>query len=426
MNRRGWSITVAAALVVALMPACSDDGPGVGEARLVVDGLAEIVRVGGDTEQVDDSAMLDDGDVVTVLEGTGQFELPAGVTLEGRMAADEADEGSRLRIGEVPELLAGDLLVIAPDAAAITLGGTDVALDRGDEGTVAARLSRTFAVGVAVYQGAAAIDSAGSAAAVDGLRQIEVPAPGRVPRTPVPLVYDTADPWDRRFLGEAIDLSKQLDAVSGPYSASVALTPASLNADFFSRVLPGLADETGLAEALEERPAAPAGETVVGAAIVTLGTDGTFADRWEAVFEFRDAGAEWGLVARDQGVPGGPLLEVVREAASVTEFDFSPPAELAAALPGADLGAVPPTVTPVPSASPGSSAPPAGDDQAAPPSGAPAPSSGPPAPVAPEPPLAPLLPAMPPVDSEPGSVLGPLVNPVGELLGGLLSVLAGG
>lgn len=419
MNRRVWLLTVAVALLAALLPACSDDGPGVGEARLVVDGLAEVVRAGGDRERVDDTANLGDGDVVSVLEGTGQFELPGGVTLEGRTAADEAGENSRLRIGEVPELLAGDLLVIAPDDAAVTLGGTDVALDRGDEGTVAARLSRTFAVGVAVYEGAAEVDSAGSGAAVAGLRQIEVPAPGRVPRTPVPLDYDTADPWDRRFLGEAIDLSDQLDAVSRPYSASVAVTPAQLNASFFSGVL-RLADEPALAEVLQTSPPRAAGETLVGAAIASLGTEGTFAERWRSVFAFRDATAEWGLVALDQGVQSEPLLDLVRAAASATPFDFSPPAQLAVAPPGTGLGTVPPTVAVPPSVGP-----PAGPP-AAPSGGAPTADPEPPAPAVDETPplLPPLLPD--PADDEPGSILGPLVNPVGELLGGLLGVLTGG
>jgi hypothetical protein len=53
---------------------------------------------------------------------------------------------------------------------------------------------------------------------------------------------------------------------------------------------------------------------LVGAAIVALSRRGTFAERWTAVFGFRDDGADWGLVARDQDVDRTPLLDEIGKA----------------------------------------------------------------------------------------------------------------
>ena len=68
-------------------------------------------------------------------------------------------------------------------------------------------------------------------------------------------------------------------------------------------------------------------DTLVGAAITLEGTRGTFAERWAAVFTFRDEGAEWGLVAMDQGVARVPLLNAIDAAISrgPTQFAVGPP-----------------------------------------------------------------------------------------------------
>ena len=57
MSRR-WRALVLVALLGAPVAACSDDGPGEGEARLEVDGQATVERADGDRETVDDSTDL--------------------------------------------------------------------------------------------------------------------------------------------------------------------------------------------------------------------------------------------------------------------------------------------------------------------------------------------------------------------------------
>ncbi len=148
----------------------------------------------------------------------------------------------------------------------------------------------------------------------------------------------------------------------------------------------------------------------MGAAIVLEGTRGTFAERWAGVFGFRDEGAQWGLVALDQGVTRVPLLARVDAAVARGPRPFE--------------------TIPLPGPSPGNGV--------ALPSG-PNPGANPPAPVVTAPPSAvtPTVPVpstvapVPPVDG-PGPlntgipILDETINALVETLSGLLRGLGGG
>ena len=89
-------------------------------------------------------------------------------------------------------------------------------------------------------------------------------------------------------------------------------------------MLPGLVDDVGFtAEVLDAKR--PVGDTLMGAAIVDLGRRGAFVERWASVFEFRDAGAAWGLVALDQGVDRSPLLGAVTRAVESSGWPSASP-----------------------------------------------------------------------------------------------------
>jgi hypothetical protein len=81
-------------------------------------------------------------------------------------------------------------------------------------------------------------------------------------------------------------------------------------------------------------PARPPGDTLVGAAIALESTRGTFAERWAAVFGFRDQNAGWGLVALDQGVARAALLATMDGAVSraPAQFAAGPPSRLPTSL----------------------------------------------------------------------------------------------
>lgn len=390
----------AAAAVVLLAPAgCSDDEPGEGEARFEVDGRA-IVERDGERETIEGSTDLGPGDRVEVLEGTGLLQLRDGVRMEMRAGIGDADR-SVLVMGEVPVLEAGDLLVAAPEASRVEAAGTLVEVREG-----AAQVSRSFGMGVSAYDGDVLLDSAGQEREVRALREMRVPALGRPPREPRPVTYDDDDPWDRRFLGAAIDLGRRLEQLATGYTGS--LPPGEgRTPGFFRIVLPGLEDEDEFDADLLDPAWAP-GETLVGAAIADLGRHGTFRERWSAVFGFRDDGAEWGLVALDQEVSSTPLLGTIEQAVSASPFGF---VDEVAAPP--DAGS--PDEPGAPGEPPGSAPPGTAPPGTSPPGTAPPPTNPPPTTSPPPPTTAP--------DDTLSPILDPVVEPVTEVVGGLLGGL---
>jgi hypothetical protein len=308
---------VAIVALAALAPACSNDGPGKGEARLEVDGQAVVERDDGDEELVDGSTTVRPGDRVEVTEGVAQMELRGGTRLELRAGIGDAGD-TALVMQEVPVLEAGDLLIASSGSTTIDAAGTTVVVDDG-----AAQVSRALGMGVAAYDAAVQIDSAGQERVVPALREMRVPALGRPPQAPRPLAYDGQDPWDRRFLGAAIDLGERLEALAHGYTQNLregeGRTPG-----FFRLVLPDLDAQPEFGAELINLDRPP-GDTLVGAAITVLGRRGSFVERWGSVFRFKDEGAQWGLVALDQDVSGTPLLGELEEAVGSSPLAFVEP-----------------------------------------------------------------------------------------------------
>ena len=401
MSAPRW--VLAALAVAALAPVgCSDGGPGEGEARLAVDGRAVVERADGQRDVVHDDADLGPGDRVELVEGTGTLALKGGTRLELRAGVADA-AASMVRMAKVPEVEAGDVLVSTPGKATLRAAGTTFVVDDG-----AAQVSRALGVGVAVYDAEVRLDSAGQERAVPALREMRVPALGRPPQVPKPLAYDDHDPWDRRFLGAAIDLGDRLEALAQGYTSN--LRPGEgRSVGFFRMVLPGLDGEPRFSADLIDLDRPP-GETLVGAAITDMGRRGDFAERWESVFRFRDQGARWGLVALDQAVSGEPLLGAIEDAVSASPLEFAlPPTSPSSS----------PTATPPPATGEGQgTAPPTTVAPSPTTTGAPPPTTTPTTP----PPLAPLTPS----PSEPLTpALEPVVEPATELITGLVDGLLG-
>ena len=397
----------AAVLVVAVVMAVAGPvGPGAVStvASIDVSGAAEISG-GGDSRRVDPGEYeLRTGDTVEILTGEGVVSLPGGGSLELR-SGDGATEASQVRLDEVPTLVAGDALLIAGDEERVVeAGGARLSLVDG-----AARLSRSTGAIFAVYQGAATLSSGGRRleGGLPPLRQVVVADAGLLPLRPSPLSFGAApDPWDRRFLGDAIDLGDTLARRSTGFTT---LLPDDLvpNVFFFQAVLPGLLQEPAFDQALLDGQQRPVGETLVGAAIALVGDVGTFESRWHEVFRLREAGASWGVVALDQGADRAPLLDVLDDAAERSPLLFGAPSSQPVFSPAPS-----PSDRPAPVVAPPStpSRPPASGPSAP----LPPPPSSPPPPV--------LVPAPP---REPEGVLEPVVDPLVNLLDGVLDGLGG-
>jgi hypothetical protein len=144
---------------------------------------------------------------------------------------------------------------------------------------------------------------------------VSVPATGLLPREPSPLLYDDAepDPWDRAFLGDAIDLGKELDRRARGFTGQVGARTA-VDAQLLRSVLPTLAADDEFNESFLGTTVRTAGEVLVGGAIALEGDRRSLRDRWTDVFSFRDDGARWGLVALDQQVKRDALLGTLTDA----------------------------------------------------------------------------------------------------------------
>lgn len=406
-------VAVVAALSAIVMVAgvaaivAEDESLPTAGARVRLAGEAFVEDVDGSRRSLDDGDIVGPGDIVEVTGGTAVLELADGGTVEGREGRDTVDD-SRLEVGAPVRLLAGDALVAGPAGVAVEAAGTIVTLRSANDS--AARIRRELAVTTATYEGSTAVDSAGQRRAVPALRQLGVASVGRPPTEAAPLRFDDSDPWDLRYLGGAIALTRSLDALSVTFTAQgVARTSAS----DYEALLPKLADEPTFDSNDLDR-SRPAGETLVGAAIAALGERTSFDRRWDEVFDFRDQGAAWGLVAFDQGVDDGPVLADVDRALALS-VQLVPPEEVAAPPPTAPPATVPPSPTTAPPAT-------SGPSTTEPNSPAPTTPTTPPPPTNPldPPPTLPDVNPENPVPDTGSGILDGLLQPVNDLLGGLL------
>ncbi len=326
MTRRPIALVIVALVATGLaatgLAACGDDGPDADQARLELEGTAAVVAADGAETVLDDDATLDLGDTVTLTAGSADLVLADGSRFSLRMVDDA---GSSVTVDRPLVLVAGDLLATdgfpAPirvgDATVTALGATRVDADEAR---------------VEVYTGRATLAGVGDVEEVRALRQRILSTSA----TTVPADYDAEDDWDRAYLGEAIAFGRRLEALARGYTQELR---GDGSRSFFEAVLPQLDREAEFGDDLLD-PDRPAGETLVGAAIVVQGRDGTFRGRWEDVFGFRAQGAAWGLVALDQGVSQAPVLDTIEQAVAAT------PTAPTAPPPTAPPPTAPPTTTP--------------------------------------------------------------------------------
>lgn len=396
---RRLAVVVVSAVVIA-GAGCSRNEVRAGQAVVEVQKGSRVLVGERDQglRQVEGRRTVNLGAQVKVLAGSATIALEDGGRLDVR-------RGSEVELGSPISLVAEDLLVTSGNRpVAVAIAGSKVTVDG------VARLTRDLAVSAATYRGKVVVRSAARSLAVPALRQAEVPSLGVLPARPDPLDYDASDPWDRRFLGAAIDLTEQLQSRSDGFTKQ--LDPTEGHTPGFYRVLiPALEKEPGFGQDLLPQDLDP-GDTLIGAAISVTGKIGSFAERWNAVFGFHDQGASWGLVALDQQVNDtDALVQTVDLAIGKQSFAFAPTPTVVLSL-NERVPAASARVSAPPDVAPPASAPPA----AAPPPAAATPSPGAPLLTLPE--LPPLI--GPPDPQNPG-ILAPLLEVATNTLGGLLN-----
>lgn len=405
MRRAGAAV---AALLAALSLGSCRGGGDADRYVLQVRGTAQVGRGANPETLTTGRHRLRVGQTVTVTRGSAVLGLPGDTSLELRAGRRD----STVRVGPQPTLVDGDALVVAgtDDALALRAGGATVDVKGG-----AARLRRAAGVTVAVYQGEATVESLGRrlAAPLKALRQVTVSDTGAVPRRAVPLVYDRndPDPWDTRYLNDAIDLGSQLERRVRVLNAREA--PPAVDAAYLESVVPALRAAEGFRPDLV-RASRSAGETIVGASIA-LGGSGRLASRWTKTFAFREAGADWGLVALDQRARRATVLGVLNGVIDRVVATISPAGVTGSVTPtsggvgrGAPRGSTPTT------------APPRGGTNPLLPSAPSAPSLPPiTVPLLPSPTPSPTpSPPSPPVVPDPAPLIRPVTGLLDDLLGG--------
>lgn len=401
----GLNVAVLVFALVAGVATVADEEPGSPTvASLALDGTAEVEGVGGTQRLEAGDHRLAVGDRVRVLTGGAVLALGDDGALELRGRSGSVD-GSRVEIGTVPSLLDGDVLLIA--------GATERVVEAGSArlGLVdgAAHVSRSTGTTFAVYAGRATLSSSGRL--LDGglpaLRQVVVSDAGMLPLSPSPLrVSEPPDPWERRFLSEAIGLDSVLEQRSIGFTT---LLQDDFVPDvfFYQAVLPGLLQEPDFDQSVLEGQDRPVGETLVGATIALVGEGGDFAGRWQQVFDLRAEGAGWGIIALDQGAPRADLQGALDEAVARSPLLFGPPSPSPVFRPvPAPVRTRPPSVplAPMPSLPPRRTP------------------EGPPPPAVSPPPAPPVVVPNAPDDD---GVLDPVVDPLADLLEGVLDGLGG-
>ena len=396
MNR----LVALLAVVVTLAAAgCSDSKVRAGEVSVIVDPGSRVLLAerGEGLRLAEGRRTLHRGAQVKVLTGSASVTLDDGARLEVR-------KGSEVALGAPIALVAQDLLVTSGSRPVkVSAAGSQVTVDG------VAQVSRDLAVSASTYRGTATLRSAARSLTIPALREAAVPSLGVLQIEPDAIDYDSADAWDRRFLGAAIDLGDELEAKSEGFTRS--LDPGEGRTPGFYRVLlPELEREPAFGEELLS-PGLEPGDALIGATIAVSGKIGSFASRWAGVFAFRDKGARWGLVALDQQVNDiQGLVNSVDAAIGRQSFAFAP-------TPGPSAPSNPRPVAP---AAPVSTAPPpAAPRSSAPPPTTAAPTRRTPPTTAPLITLPELLPEPDPPPTE--GLLTPLLDVVTTTLDGLLS-----
>ena len=387
----GVAVASAVTVTAALAAACGS-ARSAGDASLDLAGRIQLTSASRQTGSRTAGGTVHRGETVKVTTGEAVLSFGEGRRLELR-------RGAAVKVDEVPVLVSGDALMLSDGAPfRVKAAGTAVSLTDG-----VARLTRTLGVEAASYRGTLTVSSAGRKMTVVALRRATVAALGVLPHGVEPVRMRTTDAWDRRFLGDAMEITDDLQTRSDGITAQLA-DRHTADVAFFTDVLPELQKQTAFTAALLNA-ARPAGETLVGAAITAETDGGPFATRWDRVFRFRDAGASWGLVALDQKLGDPRRVSASLDSALGRAQSFTVQA-LAAAQPVAEVAPAVVAVDPQPNGSTPTTVRPALSDRT-------------------QPTVTTKTAEPPEPGADHGAPIQDTLGTVGDLVGGLLNALAG-
>ena len=309
MKNTARALIVAAALAL-IAPSC------VGSDREVPGGGLRATKVVGTVTvqpQAEPSRALREGDIVR--PGWGIVSSPgASVRLEGgeKRAVELAGDTRAAVLGSRRMSLehGSALGETGSGSLSFDVTGTNVRLNDG-----AARLVNELGtLHVGVYSGEAHVDLLGTVVDVPPLRQQDFLGGSAAERTPAPLELHPSDPWDRRLLGDVIELDTRLTQFKRGFNAEFG--QQATDPVFFVAFV-SLRRTAEVASTAQDD--VTAGDTLIGLVFAQelAARDGNDArvGRYfsEMVAEFR-LGATWGLIAKERGLDLRGLLPAVLDA----------------------------------------------------------------------------------------------------------------
>lgn len=297
---------------------------------------------------------------------------PAGQAARPLREGDGIAPGSIVKTGKDARVrLSTDgkqAIELAPETEATIRGAGGVSLDRGsalgeagsrslsfDSGGIgvqiasgAARLERLLGtLRVGVYSGAARVSLLGRGVDVPAYRELFFAGGIPVERSPKPLQLNAADPWDRRLLGDVLELDRELAQFGRGFNSEFGAQAAA--PVFFVNFVP-------VPQAVATVAAAPVGTSAADKLIGLVfaqqiaqrdGNPAHVRTLFNALIAERRAGATWGLIAKERGLQLRPLLQAVLGAIRRGTAPASSPGS-----PGSGGGSSPPPPSPGPTASP--------------------------------------------------------------------------
>lgn len=284
-----WVAIAAAVAALVLAPPGGTSSIPAGAVATLEDGTLEVEAGSGDWAGVPRGAPIADGATVRAVDESAVLRLREGTLTLARGAEATLTEGRA-------DLALGSLLVERDAAFDVTLGLVS-ATGRGRW-----RADASTAPRVAVYDGGAVTEGPlDREVVIAPLQQADIVDAALVPE-PEPLRYLFADPWDARFLADAIAVDRYVEQLEAGLTGRYGVLPQrpAFYEDFaVAGGLPADAFRTMAPVSVEDRLGPPA--AVLVAAIVVeaiVQRAGLPAQAAVAhVRELRERGATWGLIA---------------------------------------------------------------------------------------------------------------------------------
>lgn len=248
--------------------------------------------------------VIPEGTVLRLPTASDIVRVTRGEQIEIELRANESAADGDVA-AEATIVSADDVAVQTGDVLARSEGAQPLTLRSADDGISASssngafRLDRRVSLRIGVYTGTVAVSGPGGESSVARLREVQ-PRNG-APGSTMPLDVDEDDAWDGRFLGDVLDLDRDLSAQVAGYEGEFGARTSSV--DDLAAIARDAKRDLGFVRSSLSRFSS--GDVLVGVVLALLveaagGDDAPTA--FTEMLTLRSRGASWGIIAADRRV----------------------------------------------------------------------------------------------------------------------------